>query len=53
MTDNYETPTITVLGKVADLTQAGSKPGIFFDMPMSAEGSQTQPGPGTPGTGLS
>jgi hypothetical protein len=46
--ETYETPTITVLGEVTDMTQA--KPGIFFDMPMSAEGNSQKPAPGTPGT---
>ena len=32
----YEAPQITVLGDVTDMTL--SKPGIYFDMPGSAEG---------------
>jgi hypothetical protein len=45
----YEAPSITVLGDVTDLTQA-AKPGIYFDMPMSAEGAKTPPAPGSPGS---
>jgi hypothetical protein len=47
--DRYEAPKITVLGDVTDMTLAG-KPGIFFDMPGSSEGSKTPPTPGAPGT---
>jgi hypothetical protein len=46
---NYEAPRITVLGDVTDMTQAG-KPGIYFDMVGSSEGSKTPPPPGAPGT---
>jgi hypothetical protein len=46
--EHYEAPTITVLGDVTDMTQA--KPGIYFDMPGSSEGSKTPPAPGAPGT---
>ena len=47
--DRYEAPKITVLGDITDMTQS-SKPGIFFDMPGSSEGSKTPPPPGAPGT---
>lgn len=46
----YEKPSVTVLGEVTDLTQAGGKPGIFFDFPGSSEGNKMPPPPGTPGT---
>ena len=46
---DYEAPKITVLGDITDMTQAG-KPGIYFDFPLSAEGSKTPPPPGAPGT---
>jgi hypothetical protein len=45
--ETYQSPRITVLGDVADLTQKG---GIYFDMPMASEGSATPPAPGAPGT---
>lgn len=48
MTDDYEAPTVTVLGTVSDLTQA--KPGIFFDFPGASEGNKAVPPPGAPGT---
>jgi hypothetical protein len=43
MTDKtYKEPEIRVLGAVTDLTQmAGSKPGIYFDLPGSGEGNTT------------
>ncbi len=47
----YESPRLTVLGSVTELTQ--QKPGIFFDAPGSPQGSGTPPAPGTPGTGTS
>jgi hypothetical protein len=47
----YESPRITVLGSVTDLTQA--KPGIFFDAPGSQQGNNEPPQSGTPGTGTS
>jgi hypothetical protein len=47
--NDYEAPKITVLGDVTDMTQS-QKPGIFFDMVGSAEGSKTPPPPGAPGT---
>jgi hypothetical protein len=46
--ESYEAPSITVLGDITDMTQA--KPGIYFDMPGSAEGSKIPPTPGAPGT---
>jgi hypothetical protein len=46
--EEYEEPTVTVLGTVSDLTQG--KPGIYFDFPGSSEGNKTPPKPGTPGT---
>jgi hypothetical protein len=45
--ETYETPQITVLGEVTDMTQKG---GIFFDFPGAAEGKGTPPPPGAPGT---
>jgi hypothetical protein len=47
--DRYEAPRITVLGDITDMTQA-QKPGIYFDMPGSSEGSKIAPPPGAPGT---
>jgi hypothetical protein len=47
----YEAPQITVLGDVTDMTL--SKPGLYFDFPMSAEGNSKVAPPGTPGTGTS
>lgn len=44
----YEAPQITVLGDVTDMTL--SKPGIYFDMPGSAEGNSNPPAPHAPGT---
>ena len=49
--EEYEAPQITVLGDVTDMTQ--SKPGFYFDYPMSAEGASSKAPPGTPGTGTS
>ncbi len=46
--ENYEAPTITVLGDVTDMTQG--KPGIYFDFPGSTEGNSAVPPPGAPGT---
>jgi hypothetical protein len=45
-TDDYEPPTVTVLGRVSDLTQA--KPGIYFDFPGSAQGNKQPPNPPPP-----
>jgi hypothetical protein len=47
--ENYEAPSIKVLGAVTDLTQM-AKPGIYFDLPGSAEGNSVPPAPGAPGT---
>jgi hypothetical protein len=44
----YESPRVTLVGAVTDLTLA--KPGIFFDFPGSTEGNATPPAPGAPGT---
>jgi hypothetical protein len=49
--EEYEAPQITVLGDVTDMTQ--SKPGFYFDYPLSAEGASAKAPPGTPGTGTS
>jgi hypothetical protein len=49
--ESYEAPQITVLGDITDMTQA--KPGFYFDFPGSAEGSDHQASPGSPGTGTS
>lgn len=51
MKKRYETPRLSVLGSVTDLTLA--KPGIFFDFAGSLEGNDQPPAPGTPGSGLS
>jgi hypothetical protein len=51
MTENYEAPTVTVLGTVSDLTQG--KPGVWFDFPHSAEGNNHEPANGATGTGTS
>jgi hypothetical protein len=44
----YETPQITVLGDITDMTL--TKPGLNFDYPGSAEGNTQGPPPSTPGT---
>jgi hypothetical protein len=41
--ETYETPSITVLGEITDMTQ---KYGIYFDYAYSAEGKGTIPAPG-------
>lgn len=48
---SYESPTVTVLGEVSDVTQ--SKPGFYFDYGNAAEGQSTKPAYGSPGTGTS
>jgi hypothetical protein len=47
-TDEYVSPTVTVIGTVTDLTL--TKGGIFFDFPGSSEGAKTAPSLGAPGT---
>lgn len=50
--ETYESPKVTVLGDVTDMTLGGrSKPGIYFDVPYSGEGNAAPPPPGAPGTG--
>jgi hypothetical protein len=44
----YEPPQVKLLGAVTDVTLA--KPGIFFDMPHSAQGNSVPPALGAPGT---
>jgi hypothetical protein len=44
--EQYEEPTVTILGVVSDLTR--SKPGIYFDFPGSNEGNKFTP-PRDPG----
>jgi hypothetical protein len=43
MTKPYETPEVTVLGTVAEVTQ---KHGEYFDFGHATEGSPVAPGPG-------
>ncbi len=43
----YESPKVSILGEVSDLTQKG---GIYFDYGYSTEGSTTAPRVGSPGT---
>jgi hypothetical protein len=47
MVKTYESPTVTVLGEITDMTQ---KAGIYFDFPGAQGGAGNPPAPGAPGT---
>jgi hypothetical protein len=39
MSEVYEAPEITVLGELTDMTQATTKPGVYFDFGNCNQGS--------------
>jgi hypothetical protein len=41
MEENYESPSVTVLGTVTDMTMASNKPGIYFDFGNCNQGAKS------------